>query len=330
MKVSREYRFPWLRAVHWTARQVLERTGYTWELRRRGELKIGLWRKSFRRDLKKKPHVKRFVLVPGFGDTSLSWFVILALLRPVLRARYDEVVLLDFPGFGGFLSRERAFDSMDLLVDAVSDVFDTLKPDTVLGHSLGGWLTSLYAVACGAGTRPAGRTVNYQGPELIILVDPPGLFESPDRRKEFEGVFQRVVEKGLVAWRPFIFGKEPVWFRFFAGEVDSFLGKTEVHQFMGSVKDEHFLADSIEKIRSRVWLLWGEKDTLIPPVMAEHWTSRLKAGTESSGREVRAVVLKGVGHSPQIENPVTTAAALANLYHDKIPQKLMNRWCKVT
>src|SRR5437868_6655235 len=113
-----------LRGVHFIAHHALRAAGFRWELRRTGDLKIGLWRKSW----KKNGAPKRLILVPGFGDTPLTWLPIVASLTPLLKRRYDELVIFDFPGFSGFLSNEKFFHSIDLLRDAVGDIFDSLKP----------------------------------------------------------------------------------------------------------------------------------------------------------------------------------------------------------
>src|SRR5690348_3378109 len=86
-----------LRTLHWVAKAVYRAQGYRWEIRRNGEIKLGYWRKTLRKKDQRSPYPKRFVLVPGFGDTQLSWYWVVLLLQPVLARHYDELILLDFP-----------------------------------------------------------------------------------------------------------------------------------------------------------------------------------------------------------------------------------------
>jgi pimeloyl-ACP methyl ester carboxylesterase len=126
-----------LRPVHAVIEFALKKAGFRWELRRQGDQKIGLWRKALR---ERPPGARpaRLVWIPGFGDTPVSWLSVLGPLMPLLRKRFDEVVLVDFPGYAGFLSREKPFASIDLLIQSLGDVLDSLEPRVVAGQSLGG------------------------------------------------------------------------------------------------------------------------------------------------------------------------------------------------
>lgn len=344
-------RRPIVRGLHWGAHLILPLAGYEFELRRRGELKLGIWRKRLRNEHTEKTHGKerekrkgsfkaasssksstvplpardksRFVVIPGFGDTPLSWLPIVSMMMPLLRKKYDEVILLDFPGFQGKLSRERGFHSMDLLMDQLFDVLDSLRPTTILGHSLGGWLTARYTGLCGAGERPkpAGsvepgrkRSQRYSGPSQVILADPSGAFGNDSIRSAWEQLFQKVMEEGFHHLRPHVFGREPFWFRFVASELASFTSNEDIQSFMRSVRDEHFVEDQLSQIRAKVWLLWGENDTLTPASCASGW---LKCFAPEA--RAQAVLIKGLGHSPQLEGPMLTAAVLLQMLSDRSP-----------
>src|SRR5947209_7439570 len=84
-----------LRSTHWLAGAALKKAGYQFEVRRSGESKIGLWRKHFRPTPVRG--TKRFVLLPGWGDSPLSWLTVLSLLYSDLRKHYDEIVVFDYP-----------------------------------------------------------------------------------------------------------------------------------------------------------------------------------------------------------------------------------------
>src|SRR5687768_11126224 len=97
---------PLLKGLHWAGYGALIAAGYKLELRRNGDLKLGLWRKSFERKsvkvegvkTRKKGTPRRLVIIPGFGDSPMSWLPSMALMRPVLRHKYDEIIFFDFPG----------------------------------------------------------------------------------------------------------------------------------------------------------------------------------------------------------------------------------------
>ncbi|MCM2279958.1 MAG: alpha/beta hydrolase [Oligoflexia bacterium] len=316
MKQPRLFSKPLLRSVHWTVHRLLPLAGYRLEIRRSGELKLGLWRKTLRKGEKGQKgavrgsaaSARRLVLIPGFGDTPLSWLGVMALLQPMLRSRFDELVLVDFPGFTGGLARERSFHSMDLLREKLFDSLDSLRPRMIVGHSLGGWLASAYVGLCGAGERPRIKHRSYSGPETLILADPSGVFGTESFRVEWEGRFRLVIEEGFHHLRPHVFGREPFWFKYLHEEIARFTQDEDIVAFMQSVRDEHWVEKLLPSIRSKVWLLWGEKDTLTPAELAPAWLEKLAPETDA-----RVVLLKGVGHSPQLERPGLTAAVLSQM-----------------
>lgn len=298
----------------------MKRAGYRWEPRRSGDLKIGIWRKRWRTTTS----ARRFVLIPGFGDTPLSWTFVLPLLSPALRSRYDELILVDFPGFGGFLAGEKAYHSFDLLRDSLFDTLDSLRPTTILGHSLGGAFAALYAAECGEGVRPAkqqsGLKNPYTGPENLILVTPSGVFPSDVERDELSRIFLQAAEakeKGLETVRPHMFAKEPFWFPIFASEFSHFFASSEIAQFIASFKSPDILSERASKINARTWFIWGDKDTLIPPSCMPVWIDKI-------GPKAQGILLKNVGHSPQIEATASLAAVLNGILieNEKLSQVL--------
>ncbi len=320
---------PLLTGVHWAARQALTQAGFKWELRRSGELQLGLWRKTLRKipsSTSKKAQPKRFVMIPGFGDTPISWLPVMIMMNPVLRSKFDEIVMFDFPGFGGFLADKTCFPTMDLLLEHVQDCLDTLQPHTILGHSLGGWLAAYYGASCGRGERPLKLKTNprkYSGPERLILADPSGAFGAPGRREMWKAIFDEAIEYGFEKFRPRVFLREPFWFRFVLREFGNFMSREDVVAFMRSIHDGHLVEDKLCDIKAKIWLLWGDKDILCPFEWAPAWQARIPSGAP-------IVALKDCGHSPQIERPAATAAAISHMLYDKIPHKLGTFWWKVS
>ncbi len=307
-----------LSGVHRAMGFVFKRLGFRWEVHRSGDQKIGLWRKTYREAKNPNETPRRIVVVPGFGDTPLSWASVVGLLRPVLSRRYDEVVLVDFPGFCGFLSSERCFESVDLMIEALGDVLDRLSPHTLLGHSMGGWLSSLYASECGQGARPRlQRRYGYTGPERLILVAPSGIHSSDEAQEAFSELFGRYLREGVSVLRPHFFAKEPLWFRLTVPALQRMAEQGEIAQFIQSAGTHHLMNDRLKQIRAETWLVWGSQDTLVPTAGVHVWLRGL--GPFAKG-PARAVLLKGVGHSPQIESPAVTAMVLGKILWSDAPE----------
>lgn len=296
--------------------------GYRWELRRAGDRKIGLWRKCFRKRSIRKPIPTRLVFIPGFGDTPLSWIGVLTLLEPVLRWRYDEVVLLDFPGYNGRLAGESLFDSFEVLLDSLFDVLDSLKPHTVIGHSLGGALATHYAAACGSGKRVGGKKQGFTGLEELVVIDASGFFEDEADIQAWDERLEKLLKERGKFWRPFIFAKEPVWFRLFAADFLKFLDHPELEPFIRSSHRGFELKPRLPEIRAKVSLVWGENDTLLPANLAQAWMRHL-TGTRTPPT---ATLIRGAGHSPQAEAPGATAMILAQVLSGVKLHALGKRW----
>jgi pimeloyl-ACP methyl ester carboxylesterase len=316
-------------AVHWLSRKVFERAGFAWSLRRSGDLKLGMWRKKLHPGSRGKgTSNKRFIMTPGFGDSPVSWLLVVSLITPAIkRAGFDEIVMLDFPGFNGRLAGEKCIPSMDMLVEAVGDLFDWLEPDTILGHSLGGWLTARYAVDCGEGLRPkTKRRHGYEGPREVVLVASAGVYESEQVRDSVAQIFGELVGPGgFAALRPHLFAKEPVWFDWVAEGFSKFAADSSIRQFTESVREDHLLESRLKQVQARAWLVWGEKDTLVPTGGIPRWL----AGLSSAKADPRAVVIRGVGHSPQLEKPAVTAAVISQILLGRVPHEKGKRWWQV-
>lgn len=295
-----------LRGLHSAAGLLFTASGYRWEVHHARPSKIGVWRKrhgmgSTRRRLfgvkNKAPRV--FTVVPGFGDTPISWIPVLKMLEPLLWLYFDEIAVLDFPGFNGFLYRERPYANMDDFLRAGGAVLKKLKPHTILGHSLGGWLTAHFAATAA------------KKPTRVILVAPTGAFDSADSRKRWADLFDNVrTTKDFSAVRSHMFAKEPPWFRLLGSEFERFVKNEDCINFMYSVEERHLVETHLRHMTSDLWFLWGEKDTLIPPKTLKGWKRHLpKALTP----ERQTVLFKGVGHSPQLECSAKLAFTVARI-----------------
>ena len=315
-----------LQGIHLMGEQLFRTLGYRWELRHSGEAKLGYFKKVLRAKDHKKAYPTRFVLVPGFGDSPLSWALVLFFLQPILKQNFDEVILFDFPGYGGFLSRDKAFPSLDMMILSLNDALDSLKPHTILGHSLGGWLSANYAALCGGGSRPTANPRNYSGPDTILLVNSSGIFPNEKLKRRLTEIFLSVVDGGFAPLRPHLFFKEPSWFKLVARQFMSFLSREDIIEFMKTVKEEHTIADIAHQIKSKVWLIWGEEDTLVPISCAPAWLEHLNPALH---HQHHVIFLHRAGHSPHIEQPAVVAAVLAQILSGSVPHSRGKRWWRI-
>jgi pimeloyl-ACP methyl ester carboxylesterase len=312
-------------SVMWGVHQLLKLRGFRFEVRRNGAMKIGLWRKVFREKTLRNPKPKRIVFLPGFGDTPLSWISIFTLIEPVLKKNFDEIILVDLPGYNGSLAKDPFFQTIDVMMDSLFDVLDSLRPHTIMGHSLGGFFAAHYAAACSSSERVSGRKHSHGELDSLIVVDPSGIFESDLDREEWRAKIEKLYDKDLEAWRPFIFAKEPMWFKYVAGQFLDFGARREIRAFIESHRDEHEVQRVLPKITTKVSLIWGEDDSLIPASFAKSW---LKFLTSAKGTP-NASIIKGVGHSPQIEAPAVFSAIIGQILSGRTPHALGRRWYRL-
>lgn len=306
----RSLTFPFL--LHQTISVALKRVGFKWEIRRSGELQLGLWRHTIR---KQPPgtKIRRLVLVPGFGDSALSWIPVLALLTPQILSQFDEWIVFDFPGFQGFLSRNKAFHSMDLLSSEFTRAIESLHPSVLVGHSLGAWLSAMAALNLSQKNDQKSEPFSL---EQLVLLSASGVAANEAELDVWGRKFYRSTEVGFENFRPHLFRKEPWWFRYFTGELHQFFFKPEVKEFIFSIGRQHFLPNDLASTRAeKVWLLWGEHDSLAPPEWAQEWKKRFGP----IPTEVR--ILPNSGHALQIENPVGTYQLLSEVLKST-PKKL--------
>jgi pimeloyl-ACP methyl ester carboxylesterase len=295
---------PLIRYSHHAALKLFESLGFKFEVRHFGESRLGLLRWPLRKPpMGKLP--RRLVMVPGFGDTPLSWWTVLAGMKPILKRQVDEVILIDYPGYSGFLHDEVAIDSMDELVRVFRDVVDSLKPEILIGHSLGGWLAADYAA---------------ERPDVVrqlILVDPGGLVTSAEDQASYRDLFNKAATSGAEHLLPHVFAKAPIFIPWFQDEFFAFLSSDEVRSFIGSFEDRHLLNGRIGKIRAETIILWGDRDTLTPTKWMEDWLAQLPTSVKKTG-----ILIRGSGHSPQVEKPGVVIALLTQIFLNRAPKNL--------
>jgi pimeloyl-ACP methyl ester carboxylesterase len=312
-----------MQGVQWLLQKSLEKAGYRFQQLRAGETQIGVWKLALRPRKRGFAKVRRIVLVPGFGDTPLSWILTVTALKPVLSRDYDELVCLEFPGFSGFLREHPAIESVDRMLEWAGDALEGLAPTALMGHSLGGWLAADFALRLSEGGRP--KKAKKVPLEKLILIAPSGVFGTARERREFEDRFKSISQRGFQVLREVMFEKEPAWFRWVERDMDSFTRRPEVHKFINSFEERHRLESRLAALQGSVWIIWGERDRMVPASFLPHWHRAL----HGASAQVRSVSLKGVGHTPQVEAPAVLAAVLGQILLGQEPHWAGTRFWQV-
>jgi pimeloyl-ACP methyl ester carboxylesterase len=206
-----------------------------------------------------------------------------AFAKKTLEREFDEIMIIDFPGYLGFLSHTTLVPSMTLLQNVIQTIVDQHGPTAIMGHSLGGWLA-------GKAAQIARKPLEH-----LILVAPSGL--TPVNEREAFGEFilsmqqvppEQVIEKLVHESRGF--------HRFLKQEFNFFYSKPELKRFIESVKPEEFIDESVPFRAKKVSIIWGESDVFVPSHWVRHWI-------ECYGPYIDVFMLPKVGHLPQLEKP---------------------------
>jgi pimeloyl-ACP methyl ester carboxylesterase len=168
------------------------------------------------------------------------------------------------PGFGGSDDDPRITSMLDYVVHYAA-LFDALgldEPFDLVGHSLGGWMASLFTVLKGRRVRrlalacPAGLHVKaYPTLDLFTIPAdklPAFLVARPEVLARLAAAPQTVDAK-VARYREMTSLARIIWDRNYDPKFDRWLF--------------HINAPTL--------ILWGEKDRAIPVEQAEHWAARL-------------------------------------------------------
>lgn len=237
------------------------------------------------------------VLLHGTSDSLHTWDGWAAVLR-----EHRRVIRFDLPGFGLTGPDPQADYSIDAYVRFVLAVMDTLGvPSAVIGgNSLGGQIAWQTAYA------------QPQRVKQLVLVDAAGYPEPPQdvplgfrlaRSWPANQLLEWVLPRGLVqASVRNVFGDPG---KVHSDEVDRYYDmavragnrRALVQRLALSEPD---VSHRIRSLRLPTLVLWGERDRLIPLQSARRFAQDIPGS--------RLVVLPGLGHVPQQEDPLRTAA----------------------
>jgi len=200
-------------------------------------------------------------------------------------AEKHRLIVPIHPGFGG--------SDDDLSINTVLDyvvhyaaLFDQLglrDPVDLVGHSLGGWIASLFAIFNGHRVRrlalacPAGlRVPEHPSADLFMI--------APDKLASYlvaaPGVLAKMisgevtVDMKVARYREMTSLARVIWERNYDPKLDRWL----------------------KRITAPTLILWGEQDRVLPAQQAPQWAERI-------GSKAQIATFDGVGHLVFVETP---------------------------
>lgn len=209
------------------------------------------------------------VILHGWGRSGLEWR---GLGQRLSRVTGRPIFLLDLPGFGGSsLPKVKTIEEYAGLVKGWLDYLD-LKRVSLVGHSLGGRVGIVLASAY------------LQLVEKLVLVDPAGVKPWSIKRK--------VIKLGakMMAWVP------QNWRRRVSEQVmdEDYRNSPTLRELYRAVVARD-LRIYLPKITVPTWVIWGEKDPLLPLTLTDLYKKLLPSPT------VR--VIWEAGHDPHLTHP---------------------------
>jgi len=212
------------------------------------------------------------VLVHGLSGSARWW----ASVSPTLAERY-ETHLLDLPPFGSALQPDRVSEWLAVWADTVG-----IRRLRLAGHSLGG------AAAAGLAAAEPDRV------EALALVAPTGIRSG-----------RRLVGYAL----PLVTALRDAGPAFVATlALDALRGGPESLVRGALYASGADIRERARSIRAPTLLVWGARDPLVPPALAEEWQRAIP--------HARLVTLAGVGHVPMVERPDELAAVLRDFFDE--------------
>ncbi len=293
--------------IHLALKKAFENAGFVFEDLKQGDATFYVIRKTIRQ-VEPGQKVRRFLFIPGLGDSPGSWVPFFTLSQKELAKQFDEVIVVDFPGYMGFLSHHEMVPSMAILLNVVKMVCEIYPPEVLMGHSLGGWLAGKVA-------QELNQVIDH-----FIAVAPSGLI--PDAERKTFGDFivnnqgltiEELLE--LIVYDPRKFG--PLLNKDFK----DFYEKPSIKAFVNSVEPQQFI-DATKPFQARkLTVIWGDHDQFVPTHWVRYWV-------EHYGENLDAYLLKNTGHIPQMERPIVTSQVLLHALGSK-PGAEGNGWKKI-
>ncbi|MBI2890999.1 MAG: alpha/beta hydrolase [Nitrospirae bacterium] len=239
------------------------------------------------------------VFVHGLGGYKENWE-----FNVPYFARGHRAVALDLPGFGHSDKPKREY-TMEFFVETAREFMDRLRIEkaTLVGNSMGGMISAAFAlahpdrVARLALVDAAG--INIFPPNLMKMDDLPiqvfavasGVERDPAKREQ---VVRRYIRRLI------FFTEPPVLEKMVQHALREFFGNDfqgRAHAFMSSAQNALLapLKARLREIQAPTWIVWGDRDALLPLENAHAFKQALPHST--------LTVVPECGHCPMLEYP---------------------------
>lgn len=223
------------------------------------------------------------VLVHGLGNDAGVW----AQSVPALLKEH-RLIVIDLPGHGGSAPAEGSLSVSDELAGLealLAAQTAALPPPILIGNSLGGWVSLLYA------ERHPERV------SRLVLVDTGGLLYEPKVR-----FLVRNRDEARAFTEALLGPRIPPLPGFLLDDVVEKLQEGPAPRIFASFSRSDFLDGRLAGIAVPTDLIWGAADQLFPPDLGRRYARELP--------RARFHLLAECGHTPQAECPEEFAARL--------------------
>lgn len=220
------------------------------------------------------------IIMHGWGRSGAEWS---RLGKRIAQVTGRMIYILDLPGFGGSsLPRVTTIEAYAELVKSWLDYIN-IKRVSLVGHSLGGRVGIVLA-----GTYP-------EQIEKLVLIDPAGVKPRSLRRKALK------LGAKLLSWVPL------AWRRHLSERVmdEDYRNSPTLRELYRAVVVRD-LRIYLPKITVPTWVIWGEKDSLLPLTLTDLYKKLLPYPT------VR--VIWEAGHDPHLTHPEKLGRILEEIW----------------
>ncbi len=213
------------------------------------------------------------VLVHGLGNDAGIW------AQTVREMKIDHrLLLIDLPGHGGSAPEKGPLSISDEVagLEALLSARPSTPPPILIGNSLGGWVSLLYA------ERHPDRV------SRLILIDTGGLLYEPKVR-----FLVRNREEARVFTAALLGPRVPPLPGFLLDDVVDKMQEGPAPRIFASFSPRDFLDGRLAQIATPTDVIWGEADGLFPPDLGRRYARELP--------QARFHLIKACGHTPQAE-----------------------------
>ena len=239
---------------------------------------------------------KSIVILPGWGDTRKTFSYMISFLE-----KYFTVYIFDYPGFGN-----SNFPEADLTIYDYSDIiynfikFIKVDDPVLIGHSFGGRIII---------TLLGYYNYNFSN---VILINSAGIKPRKTLKNKIRNIGYKLLQKVASIlpkklrerYRKYLFNK-------FASDDYKILNDNMKKTFKNIVNED--LKVFIKSIKSRVLIIWGNKDDATPVSNAYEMNKLIN--------ESELIVLDNVSHFSYLEKPYLINSIIFEQLKDEIAEK---------